>query len=178
MKKTYSEKRKSTERMTLYSVSRACKESIHLNALTFGNGEKYLQGGHNLEHLSASKSQKRMTRDFIEKQGAWIWFRNKLGGIRSISFTLSLNHKEWITCGTNEFCCKTIGGANIWFTDVTWWWWHRFLQTGQSSSWYWGCGRGEGGEWCLTWVGSWWERLQCKCAQQAALNMQLRHCTG
>ena len=31
-----------------------------------------------------------------------------------------------------------------------------------------------GGGGCLTWVGSWWERLQCKCAQQAALNMQLQ----
>ena len=51
-------KRKSTERMTLYSVSRACKESIHLNALTFGNGEKYLQGGQILQHLTASKSNK------------------------------------------------------------------------------------------------------------------------
>ena len=51
-------KGKRTERMTLYSVSLACKESIRLNALTFGNGEKYLQRGQNLQHLTASKSNK------------------------------------------------------------------------------------------------------------------------
>ena len=45
-------KGKNTERITFYSVSRACKESIHLNALTFGNGEKYLQRGQNLQHLT------------------------------------------------------------------------------------------------------------------------------
>ena len=31
-----------------------------------------------------------------------------------------------------------------------------------------------GGGGGLTWLASWWERLQCKCAQQAALNMQLQ----
>ena len=35
-------------------------------------------------------------------------------------------------------------------------------------------GSGVVGGGCHTWVGSWWERLQCKCAQQAALNMQLQ----
>ena len=35
-------------------------------------------------------------------------------------------------------------------------------------------GSGVVGGGCLTWVASWWERLQCKCAQQAALNMQLQ----
>ena len=51
-------KGKNTERITFYSVSQACKESIHLNALTFGNGEKYFQRGQNLQHLTASKSKK------------------------------------------------------------------------------------------------------------------------
>ena len=149
-------KGKRTERMTLYSVSLACKESIRLNALTFGNGEKYLQRGQNLQHLTASKSNKDDL-GFHWNAGCLNLIQNQAGQylihfIHLVLITKSESHVAPTSSAARQLVVPifnslmSLGDGGIASCKL------GKAQVGSGV--VGGGGGGKGGR-CLTWVGSW-----------------------